>query len=486
MSTTTENGPAFKELGLSERLTQLLISFPSPTPIQSLAIPSILSSDDDLILKSRTGSGKTLAYLIPILQLLDEQVYRKDLQRSDYGTQVLIILPTRELAIQTHTLLESLLRKLTKPHWITNALLCGGETGRSEEKTRLKRGSVIVCGTPGRIQEHLEKTQCFKDALKKCRWLVMDEADRLGDAGFKPKVEEINRFLPAGCRLIFVSATCQSNWLRPQARLIESAEQSDQLRHFYALLPTKLRIVALLKLLKDSSFEKSIVFASCQDVVDYLHEHLRTALKDVIVLKLYGKMDQSERKTTLTSFKKEPKTCLIATDLAARGLDWPDIDQIIQLDVPLDPEDYVHRAGRTDRQYGKKTTHCRSVLMLMPSEEPITEFFLKNYNLTLEKLRIDIEEVNVKPNELAEKAFRGFLRAYATHGKLLKPICHVKRLHLGQLAASFGLSKAPKIAQAVEKRKATTDEARKNISKDRSLPKRKKRLACSEFDAGGV
>ena len=219
----------FESLGLKSRyITALPPHILHPTSIQALAIPSILTSwtspnDDtitkdgcpsnisistDIILKAETGSCKTPAMLLPLLQLLDTLVYDPRMSRGEVGTQIMYIVPTRELAIQTGNVLEQILSKLTKPHWITSTVLTGHDSNhkdgskerkrmtnggsRKAEKARLRKGVCMVIGTPGRLLDHLCLTHTWSNHLHvTCKWIVVDEADRLGDMGFEALVKEI-------------------------------------------------------------------------------------------------------------------------------------------------------------------------------------------------------------------------------------------------------------------------------------------------------
>lgn len=511
----------FSSLGLKDRYTRILPSdIVQPTPIQALALPAILSlyrsqeqaEPSDVVMEARTGTGKTLAYLLPLLQLLDETVYNStgtDL-RAQVGTAVLIVVPTRELAIQTGIIIEQLCAKLTKPHWIVSTVLTGGHKqiaepksrskdqrgddaevnqARKREKATLRKGATIVVGTPGRILDHMKQTSSWRGSFA---WLVVDEADRLHDLGFEPSMKDIVAHIwgPEGKsqrgQLIMASATLSNAVLMtsPDSETprfaglalrtpltLKAPFVKHQLVHKYLFTPTKQRLFLLRHLLATSS-GKVVVFSSCCDVVDFLYAvflHSPVALKAKRFLRLHGKMHQADRSTAMSSMRKtDASMVLFSTDIAARGVDWPDVQLIVHYDAPLDPQDYVHRAGRSARLDRPGT----SILFLMPSEEAFVDRLkqswkastLEQHTLTLPnegekqhaslqgwvnnpkaavQLRYKTGQVSISAMKIASIAYVGFMRAYATHKAANRDIFHVRSLHLGHLASSFGLAQPP-------------------------------------------
>ena len=387
----------FESLGLKSRyLTALPSHVLHPTPIQALSIPSILASctsssttasnglfkisiSSDVILRAETGSGKTLAMLLPLLQLLDTLVYDPKMTRNDLGTQILYIVPTRELAIQTGNVLEPILNKLTKPHWIISTVLTGQDinnkadkkgitatSSRKAEKARLRKGVCIVIGTPGRLLDHLRLTHTWSNSLKHtCKWIVVDEADRLGDMGFEPLVREIvhRTFFTGsssstvtgmhekrgeGQGLILASATAREDiteyageglrnpiFLNPTSNpsQLQSTNSNNRIKHHYVCVPTRQRLDALIHLLSKEGVngDKVIVFVSCCDAVDYFYalltlknspvrEGLAVGGKNVQVHRLHGRMTQRERLAVLNTFSQERRSSGNKGERVARPL----------------------------------------------------------------------------------------------------------------------------------------------------------------------
>ena len=407
----------------------------TPTDIQESVIKQMLLNENfhrDILIRCRTGSGKTLAFLLPILhRLLIEQRLGSLVDKRSVGTLALIVVPTRELAVQILQVLTKLLSKLHgKDHWLVGGSLSGGDR-RKSEKERLRKGVHLVVGTPGRILDHLTNTESWVRQLKSCRWIIFDEADRLLDSGFEKCVKEIlQRLHTIGCvgredgaRMIFCSATvndnCKEAFGHPLTNplLITTTNRTkqpkfnnmiaindpclaslrtlgpSQLEHFALCTPTKFRLSTLLGLLhesfsSESSPQKLVLFSICCDTVDFLHAIFASSklnlLPDTVQLsKLHGQMDHKDRITSFNAFTLcQRNSLLICTDVAARGLNLINVTLIIQYDAPCDVNDYVHRAGRTARQEEKG----RSVLFLMPSEHDYVET-LRAKNLTIRPMQ---------------------------------------------------------------------------------------------------
>lgn len=510
---------SFEAIGLNDRYIKTLpqhIKF--PTPVQIKSIPAILRNAGDVLIESHTGTGKTLAFLLPLLQLLEKDFLLSNSKpnRSVVGTSILIIVPTRELAIQTNRIIQTITQRLSKPHWIVSTALFGQKSslkdndfGRKSEKARLRKGVTIVTGTPGRILDHCKKTTSWRGSFD---FLVIDEADRLSDMGFLPQLCEIidcvwKRFERRG-RFILSSATlsniCAKNTMfkffaglplenpfiiKTGCPKVFLTSYQEPQTHKYILTPTKMKLYALFKLLdsiKDAE-GKTLVFASCCDVVDWLYTIFNTfssPFKKILdsfksIFQLHGNMPQTDR-TRVLNFLQSSKTkaLLFSTDVAARGIDLPEVTSIIHYDAPFDPSEYIHRAGRTNR-FGNTDFNGASYLMLMPSEEKYIDHLKSEYNFSIEKYFIsncnfddkyisfnnsytefqekllswmkskegirlnnknspDLQVVK-QLDQIAKSAYSGFLRAYATHRIRDRDIFHIKRLHLGHLAESFGI-----------------------------------------------
>lgn len=496
------------------------------TSIQKQAIPVLLEGKDALM-QSQTGSGKTLAFGVPLVQSL--QSIQPKIKRID-GPYAIVIVPTRELALQSFATVQ----KLIKPFmWIVPGVLMGGEK-RKSEKARLRKGINILISTPGRLVDHIKNTKniCFK----RVQWLVVDEADRLLDLGFEKDIAVILNALNAANvkrQNILLSATltdgvnrlagislkdpvnisitetnqCKTtfatNEMKTEHKNIEKDSNSysipDQLQQFMVLIPSKLRLVTLsafiLGKFKIEKKQKMIIFFSSCESVEF-HYNLFTnaftsysASKEqkqlpfsackMLFLRLHGNMEQEARKQTFLEFSQSNMGVLLCTDVAARGLDLPEVTWIVQYNAPTSPADYVHRVGRTARI----GSHGYSLLFLTPSEAEYANT-LASHQISVSEIKMDdilsalliehtqrtksgkkldgaiLQEVresatalqrvyetfvhSTKENLLqAKKALQSSIRAYATYPANLKQIFHVKSLHLGHAAKSFGLRDAP-------------------------------------------
>lgn len=398
-----------------------------PTVIQSKAIPAFFQDDQlhNVLLQSETGSGKTLAYLLPILQSLgvDKQgeLVKKD--RTQAGTRCIILCPTRELASQTFTVVEKLCK--SSFNWLVPGCLLG-EENRKSEKARIRKGLAIIVATPGRLLDHLTRTESLLMALKgKLEWMVLDEADRLLDMGLGEQVTQIIQRIRANqpgsgrdgvtWRSALVSATVTSaveklaketllggnnkwKWVKggadgDTANTVEQ-EYADstprQLTQLHMTVSAKLRLATLVAFLAQrvEKNERSVVFMSTCASVDY-HHALFEALGLILdedddtntgnglfggkcpIYRLHGSVMHGERQLVLKKFMKDSSpdikqsAVLLATDVAARGLNLHEVDWIVQYDPPGEVSDYVHRAGRAARA-GRSG---QSLLFLLPSEQ---------------------------------------------------------------------------------------------------------------------
>lgn len=419
-----------------------------PTEIQKEALNLINNEtcqSKDVIISAPTGTGKTLAYLAPILAMLQNGA-PKDRKQSPL---VLILTPTRELAVQTSEVLEKLLSKL-RPHWLVGGCLAGG-AARESEKLRLRKGLHVIVATPGRLEDHLRNTEALRSGVKRVQMIVLDEVDRMVDAGFGPAV---NRIVAACGRppLILLSATTQNLLencfiaLRSEPLIIEeNVRVPVALKQEYCVVPTKLRLTILISMLRESD-TLAIVFVSCRDVVDYFALLLKCFCSST-VFALHGSLEASERTRILSEFKQSKSGVLICTDVVARGIDFSRIPLVIQFEPPGDRADYIHRIGRSARQ-GESGRSC---LFLLEHELP----YLEMLNLPITKRQVYSEDAfktldkisyilkgDKELREKAEKAYRSAIRAYATHVKDERGIFHPKKLHLGHYAGCFGINAA--------------------------------------------
>ncbi|MBN2886845.1 MAG: DEAD/DEAH box helicase [Chromatiaceae bacterium] len=350
----------FDALSLSEPLLRALakIGHHQPTPVQAAAIPAALAGRD-LLVSAATGSGKTAAFLLPSLQRL------LDSEAPPQGVRALVLTPTRELARQIHdTFLQ--LASYTR---LTAEAITGGES-RAHQISALRRNPDLLIATPGRLREFLDSGQADLRALQ---ILILDEADRMLDMGFAEEVLDIiGRTNPERQTLLF-SATLEHRSLArligpclrdPERIALDAVRvQHPNIRHQVLLSddPEHKRR-QLSWLLEQESFEKALIFTNTRDSANQLGEALRAAGQRVAVL--HGELDQRERKRVMGLFQRGEVRALIATDLAARGLDIAGVERVFNLEVARTGEDYLHRSGRT----GRAGQEGVSILLVGPSE----------------------------------------------------------------------------------------------------------------------
>ena len=336
----------FDQLGLSPKVLQAVkaAGFITPTPIQAQAIPPALERRDVLGL-AQTGSGKTAAFALPMLTIMEKGRARARMPRT------LVLEPTRELAAQVQDAFET----LGQQHKLTVALLIGGVSFEDQDR-KIDRGADVVIATPGRLLDHVERGKLLLNGIE---ILVIDEADRMLDMGFIPDIERICKLLPITRQTLFFSATMPSEiqrltnqFLHSPAR-IEAAPPSTtaasiEQRLVRAPSDFKAKRQALRELLRgQGAITNAIVFANRKTTVGVIEASLKRHGFNASAL--HGDMDQRARLKTLEAFRSGEITYLIASDVAARGLDIPEVSHIFNFDVPVHPEDYVHRIGRTGR-----------------------------------------------------------------------------------------------------------------------------------------
>ena len=336
----------FSELGLSPKTLQAITAagYTTPTPIQAEAIPPALLRRDVMGL-AQTGSGKTAAFVLPMLSLLEKGRARARMPRT------LILEPTRELADQVREAFET----LGKMHNLNVALLIGG-VAFEPQALKIDRGADVVIATPGRLMDHFERGKLLLTGID---MLVIDEADRMLDMGFIPDIEKICKLLPFTRQTLFFSATMPpeiqrlttaflSNPVRVEVSKRSSAAETITQMLVKAPHEAAAKRDLLRKLLRtQTNIKNGIVFANRKTTVALLEKSLRTHGFNAGAL--HGDMDQSARLKMLAAFRNNEVTYLIASDVAARGLDIPDVSHIFNFDVPTHAEDYVHRIGRTGR-----------------------------------------------------------------------------------------------------------------------------------------
>ena len=336
----------FSELGLSPKVLEAITAagYTTPTAIQAGAIPHALQRKDVLGL-AQTGSGKTAAFVLPMLSMLENGRARARMPRT------LILEPTRELAAQVQEAFES----LGKNHKLNVALLIGG-VSFEPQAAKIDRGADVVIATPGRLLDFFERGRLLMTGIE---MLVIDEADRMLDMGFVPDIERICKLLPFTRQTMFFSATMPpeiqritAQFLHNPVRVETTARGStvDTITQMLVKTPhdAKLKREALRQLLRtQTNVKNAIVFANRKTTVALLEKSLKTHGFNAGAL--HGDMDQSARLKMLTAFRNNEVTYLIASDVAARGLDIPEVSHVFNFDVPIHADDYVHRIGRTGR-----------------------------------------------------------------------------------------------------------------------------------------
>lgn len=443
---------AFKSLeGKINPKLSAAIPFEYMTEIQEKAIPHLLEGED-LVGAAKTGSGKTLAFLIPAIELMNKHKFN---HRS--GTGVIIITPTRELAMQIFGVLKLLMRN----HSQTYGLLIGG-MDRREEAAKLVKGVNIVVATPGRLLDHMQNTEKFNYKNLKC--LVIDEADKILDIGFWDDMKQILNLLPMERQTMLFSATltAKTNDLihlavkRNSVRVgIEEKDQSDEatvagLEQGYVVVKSENRFLVLYTFLKKNKKKKIMVFLSSCDAVKFYYELLNYI--ELPVAALHGKQKQSVRLRTFAQFLKVQSGTLLCTNVAARGLDIPNVDWIVQYDPPDDTKEYIHRVGRTARGVNNQGN---ALLFLRPEELEFLKYLkqakvpLQEYDLSWNKvasiqpLLEKLVAKNYALNTSSKEAFRSYVRAYNSHS--LKDVFDTNTLDLISVSRSFGLEHPPPV-----------------------------------------
>ena len=344
----------FNELPIDNKLKNSIkfADFKTPTPIQSKSIPISLMGKD-ILGTAQTGTGKTLAFTIPMINKLI----------LDKNAMALIICPTRELASQV---MQTVLKLNVREIGIGNALLIGGE-GMQKQLKKLKKRARIIVGTPGRINDHLKRQSLN---LSKVSYLVLDETDRMLDMGFTPQIELILKFIPKQHQTLLFSATLPNNILRISEKYLNNPE-----RIAVGSLSTPIEKIKqeTFQISQDKKYHELInqlverngsilVFVKTKHGADKIVKRLKYDGHSADAI--HGNLRQSKRERVINNFRNGKSRILIATDVAARGLDIPLIQHVINYDLPQVPEDYIHRIGRTGRA-GKEGS---ALTFLTPSD----------------------------------------------------------------------------------------------------------------------
>uniref|UniRef100_A0A670ZKX4 ATP-dependent RNA helicase n=1 Tax=Pseudonaja textilis TaxID=8673 RepID=A0A670ZKX4_PSETE len=433
------------------------------TEIQKQTIGLALQGKD-VLGAAKTGSGKTLAFIVPALEIL----YRQQWTAMD-ELGVLIISPTRELAYQTF----EVLRKVGKNHEFSAGLIIGGKDLK-QESDKIHNMNILIC-TPGRLLQHMDETSYFH--ASNLQMLILDEADRILDMGFADTMNAIIENLPKKRQTLLFSAT-QTKSVKDLARLSlkdpeyiwvhEKAKFSTPatLEQNYIVCELYQKVNMLYSFLRSHLNKKSIVFfASCKEV-QYLFRVFCRLRPGLPILALHGKQQQMKRMEVYQDFLRKKSAVLFATDLAARGLDFPAVNWVIQVDCPEDANTYIHRVGRTARY----KEGGEALLVLLPSEENgmIQQLSQKkvpvsNIKINPEKL-LDVQKklqsLLAQDQDLKERAQRCFV-SYLRSVYLMKnkEVFDVLKLPIAEYALSLGLAVAPRVRflQKVQKKLHTAE-----------------------------
>lgn len=329
----------FQELRLNNNLNAALIKmkFDTPTPIQVKSIPLILDKKD-ILASAHTGTGKTAAFCIPMIELIAQKKTKK----------AIILVPTRELAKQVNEVIEKL---LFQQSIIKSVCLVGGEQMGKQLK-RLKKGPQIIVGTPGRVNDHLKRKSLI---LKQVDLLILDEMDRMLDMGFSFQIDEVIKYLPKEKQTLMFSATIASSIERLSLRYLSNAERVSVASASATLVTIKQEVI---RLRQDEKYPQlveqiktkhgsTLVFVKTKHNAKKLAKNLSKEGFEADAL--HGNLRQSKRNIVINKFRANKIHILVATDIAARGLDIPHIEHVINYDLPQQAEDFIHRMGRTGR-----------------------------------------------------------------------------------------------------------------------------------------
>ena len=342
-----ENTIKFSDLGISEEILRAVeeMGYTQPSPIQLQAIPFVLQGRD-VIGQAQTGTGKTAAFAIPIIDLVDPDFIKP---------QAIILCPTRELAVQVEGEIQKLAKYYRK---ISSVAIYGGESIDKQIRV-LKKGVQIVVGTPGRVQDHINRgTLKLQDA----GIIVLDEADEMLDMGFRDDIEAIIQEMPAERQTVFFSATMAKPILdltrkyQKDPEIIKVAKNEltvSKIDQVFYEVKQSLKMELMARLMNLNNYALSVVFCNTKRMTDEVTESL--GARGILAEALHGDLSQAQRDKVMGKFRKGLCTVLVATDVAARGIDVDNVEAVFNFDIPLDEEYYVHRIGRTGRA-GKSGT----------------------------------------------------------------------------------------------------------------------------------
>ena len=380
---TTPAEPTFTDLGLSDAVLKALkdVGYETPSAIQAATIPPLLAGRD-VLGTAQTGTGKTAAFALPILSNLDV---------SQKAVQALVLAPTRELALQVCEAFEKYASHVRGVHVLP---VYGGQ-GYGVQLSALRRGVHIVVGTPGRIMDHLEKGTLDLTELK---YLVLDEADEMLKMGFAEDVETILADTPDEKQVALFSATMPAAIRRISAQYLKNPEEitvktktttSATITQRYLVVSYPQKVDALTRILEVENFEGMIIFTRTKNETETLAEKLRA--RGYSAAAINGDVVQAQRERTVNQLKSGKLDILVATDVAARGLDVERISHVVNFDLPIDTESYVHRIGRT----GRAGRSGDAISFVTPRERRMLTSIEKATRQTLTQMQLpSVDDVN--------------------------------------------------------------------------------------------
>ncbi|HSF53773.1 MAG TPA: DEAD/DEAH box helicase [Algoriphagus sp.] len=425
----------FSDLGISVEILRAVeeMGYTTPSPIQSQAIPFVLEGRD-LIGQAQTGTGKTAAFAIPIIDLVDPDFNRP---------QAIILCPTRELAVQV----EGEIQKLAKYHKSINSVAIYGGESIDKQIRVLKKGVQIVVGTPGRVQDHMSRGTLKLDNVG---IIVLDEADEMLDMGFRDDIEAILQEMPEERQTVFFSATMAKPILdltrkyQKNPEIIKVAKNEltvSKIEQVYYEVKPSLKMELMTRLMNINNYALSVVFCNTKRMTDEVTESL--GARGILAEALHGDLSQAQRDKVMGKFRKGLCSVLVATDVAARGIDVDNVEAVFNYDLPLDEEYYVHRIGRTGRA-GKSGT---AITFITGRRETMKLRDLERYTkATINKMTPPsvTELVELKKAQLVKDVYRVLAIEEdnqlfeATIGQMLTEGLAIEQIALGLIKMTMG------------------------------------------------
>lgn len=352
------------------------MGFAQPTPIQSATIPAALTGKD-ILGSAETGTGKTAAYLLPLLHRL------LTVPARGHAPRALILVPTRELALQVAEQAEQLSARTD----LRVAAIFGGMAMMHQTNT-LRRGADIVIATPGRLLDHIARKNI---AFASLQILILDEADRMLDIGFLPDIRRIIALLPRERQTMLFSATLVPAIVQLAAQItqnaariqVETTTTPDAITQTLFPVPEHLKAQVLQQLLREEEMESVLIFARTKHRADRVARQLQR--ENIRAGVIHGDRSQGQRIAALEDFRRGKSRVLVATDIAARGIDVEGISHVVNYDVPMQPEDYVHRIGRT----GRMQAAGRAYTLVTPTDETIVRRIEMTLQKKIQRRRLD-------------------------------------------------------------------------------------------------